>query len=40
MDFIKILEVLLTSITSIVVALVGAGFFKRYNDKKCSFNKT
>ncbi len=34
MDFIKILEVLLTSITSIVVALVGAGFFKRYNDKK------
>lgn len=34
MDWIKIIEILLTSITSIVVALVGAGFFKRYNDKK------
>lgn len=27
-------EVLITSITSIVVALVGAGFFKRMNEKK------
>jgi hypothetical protein len=34
MDWIRIVEILLTSITSIVVALVGAGFFKRYNDKK------
>jgi len=34
MDWIKIVEVLLTSVSSIVVALVGAGFFKRYNDRK------
>lgn len=34
MDWIRIIEILLTSITSIVVALVGAGFFKKYNDKK------
>lgn len=34
MDWIRIIEILLTSVTSIVVALVGAGFFKRYNDKK------
>ena len=34
MDWIRVIEVLFTSITSIVVALVGAGFFKRYNDKK------
>lgn len=34
MDWIKIIEILATSITSITVALVGAGFFKRYNDKK------
>ena len=34
MDWIRIVEILLTSITSIVVALVSAGFFKRYNDKK------
>ena len=36
MDWIRIIEILLTSITSIVVALVGAGFFKRYIDKKYS----
>ena len=36
MDWVRIIEILLTSITSIVVALVGAGFFKRYNDKKYS----
>jgi hypothetical protein len=34
MDWIKMAEVLITSITSIVVALVGAGFFKRMNEKK------
>jgi len=34
MDWIRVIEMLLTSITSIVVALVGAGFFKRYSDKK------
>lgn len=34
MDWIRVIEVLFTSITSIVVALVGAGFFKRYNEKK------
>ncbi len=36
MDWIRVIEILLTSITSIVVALVGAGFFKRYNDRKYS----
>jgi len=36
MDWIRVIEILFTSITSIVVALVGAGFFKRYNDKKSS----
>ena len=36
MDWIRVIEILFTSITSIVVALVGAGFFKRYNDKKYS----
>ena len=36
MDWIRVIEVLFTSITSIVVALVGAGFFKRYNEKKHS----
>ena len=36
MDWVRVIEILFTSITSIVVALVGAGFFKRYNDKKSS----
>ena len=36
MDWIRVIEILFTSITSIIVALVGAGFFKRYNDKKYS----
>ena len=36
MDWIRVIEILFTTITSIVVALVGAGFFKRYNDKKYS----
>jgi len=34
MDWINIIEVFVTSVSSIVVALVGAGFFKRYNDRK------
>jgi hypothetical protein len=34
MDWIKISEIMITSITSIVVALVGAGFFKKMSDKK------
>ena len=34
MDLLKMVEVLLTSVTSITVALVGAGFFKNYQDKK------
>jgi hypothetical protein len=34
MNWINIVEVFVTSVSSIVVALVGAGFFKRYNDKK------
>lgn len=36
MDWVRVIEILFTSITSIVVALVGAGFFKRYSDKKSS----
>ena len=36
MDWVRVIEILFTSITSIVVALVSAGFFKRYNDKKSS----
>ena len=34
MDWIEILQLFLTSITSVVVALIGAGYFKRYNDTK------
>ena len=34
MDWVRIIEVLITSITSIVVALVGAGFFRRYTEKQ------
>lgn len=34
MDWIRIVEVLITSITSIVVALVTAGYFKQMRDKK------
>lgn len=34
MDWFRILEVLVTSVTSIVVALVGAGFFRQMRDKK------
>ena len=34
MDWIKIAELLITSLTSIIVALVGAGFFRRMSDKK------
>jgi hypothetical protein len=34
MDWIRILEVLLTSVTSIIVALVGAGFFRQMRDKQ------
>ena len=34
MDLIRILEVLVTSVTSIVIALVGAGFFRRMSDKQ------
>lgn len=33
MDWVKIAELLITSITSIVVALVGAGFFRRMSEK-------
>ena len=36
MDWTRIFEILITSITSIVVALVSAGFFKRYSQKKYS----
>ena len=34
MDWIRILEVLVTSVSSIVVALVGAGFFRQMRDKQ------
>jgi hypothetical protein len=34
MDWIKILEVMLTSVSSILVALVGSGFFKKMNDRR------
>jgi len=34
MDWVKIAELLITSLTSIIVALVGAGFFRRMSDKK------
>ena len=34
MDWVKIVEVLITSVTSIVVALVTAGYFKQMRDKK------
>jgi len=34
MDWVRIVEVLITSVTSIVVALVTAGYFKQMRDKK------
>ena len=34
MDWVRIIEVLVTSVTSIVVALVTAGYFKQMKDKK------
>ena len=34
MDWIRILEVLVTSVSSIIVALVGAGFFRQMRDKQ------
>ena len=34
MDWIRITEVLITSITSIIVALVGAGFFRQMREKQ------
>lgn len=34
MDWVKITELLITSLTSIVIALIGAGFFRRMNEKK------
>lgn len=34
MDWIRILEVLIASFTSIAVALITAGYFKKMNDKK------
>jgi len=34
MDWIRILEILITSVSSIVVALVGSGFFKKMTDRK------
>jgi hypothetical protein len=34
MNIADILQVVITSITSVVVALIGAGFFKNYTDKK------
>ncbi len=34
MDWIRIIEILITSITSIIVALVSAGFFKRMTEKQ------
>jgi hypothetical protein len=34
MDWVRIFELLITSITSIVVALVGAGFFKKMSEKQ------
>ena len=41
MDWIEILQLFLSSITSVVVALIGAGYFKRYNDsKKESYSKS
>ena len=34
MDFSVIIQALITSVTSVIVALIGAGYFKRYNDSK------
>jgi len=34
MDFIHIIEVVLTSLTSIIVALIGAGVFKNWVEKR------
>lgn len=34
MDFSVIIQALITSVASVIVALIGAGYFKRYNDSK------
>lgn len=39
MDYWNLLETFLTSFTSIVVALIGVGYFKKINDKKI-YNKS
>ncbi len=36
MDWVRIIEILITSITSIIVALVSAGFFRRMTEKQKS----
>ena len=41
MDFSVVLQALITSIASVIVSLIGAGYFKRYTDKqKESFSKS
>jgi hypothetical protein len=41
MDWIEFVQFILTSVTSVVVALIGAGYFKRYHDsKKESYSKS
>jgi hypothetical protein len=41
MDFSVVLQALITSIASVIVALIGAGYFKKYTDKqKESFSKS
>ena len=41
MDFGVVLQALITSIASVIVALIGAGYFKRYTDKqKETFSKS
>ena len=41
MDFNTILQVLITSVTSVIVALIGAGYFKKYTEKqKETYSKT
>ena len=34
MEWFRVIELMITSLTSIVIALVGAGFFRRMTDRK------
>ena len=34
MDWISLIQTVITAITSVIIALIGAGYFKKMQDKK------